>query len=274
MKDIKIFNSRQFGDIRTAGTSDEPLFCAADVCRALGYKNNRKAVADHCDKRDVTKRDTPTKNQFGRTVIQSVSFVNESGLYALIFGSKLETARQFKHWITSEVLPAIRKTGGYMVVSEQDSDAEIMARALLIAKDTITRRDQRIAELEAINRDQEDQLENNMLRIEVLNNQASYFQRILQCYGNLDVCQIAQDYGMSAVKFNKILRDLKVQYKQNQQWILYAPYKDKGYVHSRTIELENGYAVMQTQWTQKGRKFLYNILKRRGIMPLIEQQQQ
>lgn len=110
MNDIQIFNNPQFGEIRTAGTSEEPLFCAADICRALGYSNGRKAIADHCDEGDVTKRDTLTAGG-----VQNISFVNESGLYALIFGSKLDSAKQFKRWVTSEVLPSIRKTGTYSI---------------------------------------------------------------------------------------------------------------------------------------------------------------
>lgn len=109
MNELRIFNSPQFGEVRTMGTSSEPLFCAADICRALGYSNPRKAVADHCEEGDVTKRDTI--DNLGRT--QSVTFISESGMYALIFGSRLESARRFKHWVTGEVLPAIRKNGQY-----------------------------------------------------------------------------------------------------------------------------------------------------------------
>ena len=134
MNDIQIFNNPQFGDIRTTGTPDTPLFCAADICKALGYSNGRKAVADHCDEGDVTKRDTLTAGG-----MQSVTFVNESGLYALIFGSKLESAKQFKQWVTSEVLPAIRKTGGYLGGDDLD-DEQIMARALMVAQNTINRK--------------------------------------------------------------------------------------------------------------------------------------
>lgn len=109
-KEIQIFSNPQFGEIRTlADGANEPLFCAADVCKALGYTNPRKAVADHVDEGDVTKRDTI--DSLGRT--QIASFVNESGLYSLIFGSKLDSAKAFKKWVTSEVLPAIRKHGVY-----------------------------------------------------------------------------------------------------------------------------------------------------------------
>lgn len=112
MNEVKIFENPQFGQIRTAGTSDEPLFCASDICKALAYSNGRDAIARHCYEGDVVKRDTPTESG-----IQTMSFVNESGLYALIFGSKLETAKEFKHWVTSEVLPFIRKSGSYSIAN-------------------------------------------------------------------------------------------------------------------------------------------------------------
>lgn len=139
---LQVFNSPEFGAIRTAGTSEEPLFCAADICTALGYTNGRKAVTDHCDEGDVTKRYTLT--QGGN---QSITFVNESGLYALIFGSKLESAKAFKRWVTSEVLPTIRKTGGYTIpktyadalalAAEQAKAIEMQAAQLNEAKQHI-----------------------------------------------------------------------------------------------------------------------------------------
>ena len=119
--DIQIFQNEQFGIVRTAGTAEEPLFCAADLCRALGYNNGRDAIARHCDEGDVVKHDTPTTSG-----IQSMSFVNESGLYALIFGSKLESAKAFKKWVTSEVLPSIRKTGSYAVKNMSRKELALM----------------------------------------------------------------------------------------------------------------------------------------------------
>lgn len=116
MNEIQVFNNEQFGSIRTAGTAQEPIFCAADICRALGYSNGRKAISDHCDEGDVTKRDTPTSSG-----VQSMTFVNESGMYSLIFGSKLESAKQFKKWVTSEVLPTIRKHGAYATTATIES---------------------------------------------------------------------------------------------------------------------------------------------------------
>lgn len=109
MNEIKIFNSPQFGEIRTIEVSGQPMFCAADVCKALGYSNGRDAIAKHVESDDVAKCDTPTSSG-----IQTMSYVNESGMYSLIFGSKLPTAKAFKKWVTSEVLPSIRKHGAYM----------------------------------------------------------------------------------------------------------------------------------------------------------------
>lgn len=142
MSEIQIFNNPQFGEIRTlADEANEPLFCAADVCKALRYTNPRKAVADHVDEGDVTKRDTPTTSG-----VQTMTFVNESGLYSLIFGSKLDSAKAFKKWVTSEVLPAIRKTGGYIAAKADDTPEMIMARAILVAQDTIKKQSLRIEE--------------------------------------------------------------------------------------------------------------------------------
>lgn len=120
MGNIQVFNHPQFGDIRTTGTPDNPEFCAMDLCRALGYKNGRDALAKHVDDPDVAKRDMGVvtgKKADGTDAVQmvSASFVNESGMYSLVLGSTLPQAKQFKRWITSEVLPSIRKTGSYSV---------------------------------------------------------------------------------------------------------------------------------------------------------------
>lgn len=117
MNDIQIFNHPQFGSIRTTGTPDNPEFCAMDVCKALGYSNGRDAVAKHVDADDVAKRDTI--DTIGRN--QLLTYVNESGMYALVLGSKLKEAKKFKHWVTSEVLPSIRKHGAYMTETTIDS---------------------------------------------------------------------------------------------------------------------------------------------------------
>lgn len=117
MDELKIFSSPKFGQVRiiTDDASSELMFCANDVTDALGYTNGRDAIAKHVDEGDVAKRDTPIPNQYGTLVNQSVTYITESGVYSLIFGSKQERAKEFKHWVTSEVLPSIRKTGRYEV---------------------------------------------------------------------------------------------------------------------------------------------------------------
>ena len=140
MNDIQVFNSEQFGSIRTAGTAQEPIFCAADICRALGYSNGRKAISDHCDEGDVTKRDTPTSSG-----VQSMTFVNESGMYSLIFGSKLESAKQFKKWVTSEVLPSIRKHGMYATEATVESMLNDPENAILMLQAYQRERKERLA---------------------------------------------------------------------------------------------------------------------------------
>jgi anti-repressor protein len=140
MNDIQVFNSEQFGEIRTAGTAQEPIFCAADICRALGYSNGRKAISDHCDEGDVTKRDTPTSSG-----VQSMTFVNESGMYSLIFGSKLESAKQFKKWVTSDVLPSIRKHGMYATEATVENMLNDPENAILMLQAYQRERKERLA---------------------------------------------------------------------------------------------------------------------------------
>ena len=144
MNEIQIFKNQEFGAIRTMSNEQgDVMFCAKDVCGALGYNNSREALRKHVNGDDVTKRDTV--DSLGRK--NFASFINESGLYALILSSKLESARRFKHWVTSEVLPSIRKQGGYIAARPNESDEEILARALQIMQATLQRRDEQIARL-------------------------------------------------------------------------------------------------------------------------------
>ena len=144
MNEIQIFKNQEFGAIRTMSNEQgDVMFCAKDVCGALGYNNSREALRKHVNGDDVTKRDTV--DSLGRK--NFASFINESGLYALILSSKLESARRFKHWVTSEVLPSIRKQGGYIAARPNESDEEILARALQIMQATLQRREEQIARL-------------------------------------------------------------------------------------------------------------------------------
>lgn len=143
MNKIKVFENPEFGSIRTVEQDGEPWLAGKDVAAALGYSNPRDAISKHVDDEDkgVAKCDTLGGNQ-------NMTIINESGLYSLILSSRLPTAKKFKHWVTSEVLPSIRKTGGYISGQESMSDSELMAKALLVAQRQIEQRDARIAEMQ------------------------------------------------------------------------------------------------------------------------------
>ena len=143
MNKIKVFENPEFGSIRTVEQDGEPWLAGKDVAAALGYSNPRDAISKHVDDEDkgVAKCDTLGGNQ-------NMTIINESGLYSLILSSRLPTAKKFKHWVTSEVLPSIRKTDGYISGQENMSDSELMAKALLVAQRQINQRDARIAEMQ------------------------------------------------------------------------------------------------------------------------------
>ena len=235
---IQIFENSEFGAIRTMSNEQgEPLFCAKDVAMALGYNNGRDAIRRHVDEGDVAKHDTPTTSG-----IQPMLYVNESGLYALILSSKIDSARRFKHWVTSEVLPAIRKQGGYMVARTDESDEVIMARALQIMQATLERRDAEIA---------------------LLRPRADYADHVLDSISCFTVSQIAKELSMTGRELNRILCQRGIQYPQSGQYLLYAKYARRGYAQNRTFEYRkrNGDLVTHTYlvWTEMGREFIHKL---------------
>lgn len=258
---ITIFNNPQFGEIRTAGTADNPLFCLADLCRVLELRVD--GVTPRL-KKDGYNR-IGVIDSLGRE--QQALFVNEQNLYKVIMRSDKPQAEPFQDWVCGEVLPSIRKTGGYIATAPEMSDAEIMARAMTIAQNTIANRNARIQELENENTCQKQMI----ARMQKGND---YLNVILESKGTLATTQVAADYGMSAVSFNKRLKEMRIQRKVNGQWILYTEFMGKGYVHSKTIAFQHSDGRpdtrLSTEWTQRGRMFLYNALKEAGILPLIE----
>lgn len=130
MNSLQIFNSEEFGEIRTIEIDGKPYFVGTDVAKALGYSNPRKAILDHC--KGVTKRDTPTSSG-----VQSMSYINEGDLYRLIMKSKLPSAEKFESWVMDEVLPAIRKTGSYQKPMTLEEQLQIVAKGTLEAKEEI-----------------------------------------------------------------------------------------------------------------------------------------
>lgn len=256
MNELTVFENKDFGSIRTVQIDGQPYFVGKDIAEILGYSNTRKALIDHIDKDD--KKDGVTiRDAIGRE--QKSVCINESGLYSLILSSKLPSAKKFKHWVTSEVLPAVRQTGAYMT-------AETIEK-VLYNPDTIISIAQQLKALK-LEVSQKNQL------IGELKPKANYVDIILDNKGLVTITQIAKDYGMSGRRMNKLLYEFGVQYKQSGQWLLYSKYHDKGYTHSKTIDIVRGDGVpdvvMETKWTQKGRLFIYDLLKDNGIFPVIE----
>ena len=260
MNQIQIFQNQEFGAIRTLSNEQgEVMFCAKDVCDALKHTNSRRAIAKLVDEGDVTKRYTPTSSGD-----QLMTYINESGLYSLILFSKLESAKRFKHWVTSDVLPTIRKRGAFF--TNDALERAVREPDFLIKLASAIKHERQQKEMYAQKCTEQGET------IKQLEKQSAYVDYVLQSPGLLNINQIAQDYGISAQCLNSLLRQHLIQYKSNNQWILYAKYKDKGYVHSTTHILDNGIVVMHTQWTQKGRLFLYEQLKSWGFYPIMEQQ--
>lgn len=177
--EMQIFQSEEFGKVRIITIDDEPWFVGKDVAEALGYERTADAIRQHVESEDkgVGKIQTPGG-------IQSMTIINESGMYALIFESKLESAKRFKHWVTSEILPSIRKHGGYIAGQETMTDEELLSRALLVADSKIKERDRIIARQSA--------------EIEEMKPKVSYLDVILQNKSLVNTTTIAKDYGMTA----------------------------------------------------------------------------
>lgn len=244
MEAIQIFHNDQFGDIRTAGTPEHPLFNANDIAKMLGYSNSRDAINRHC--KGVVKCDTLTDGG-----IQSISFISESDVYRLVMRSKIPQAEQAQDWVVEEVLPAIRKQGGYMIASPEETPEQIMARALLLAQSTIDR-------IKEQNRLQSNELIQLAPKVD-------YFDTVLQSTSTYVTDQIAKELGMTAIALNKMLAILDVQFKRGEQWVLTAKYVGKGYTKTKTYT-HNGTdglpkTTMGTVWTEAGRKFIHDFLK-------------
>ena len=240
----QIFKNAEFGQIRTCMVDGETYFVGKDVATALGYKNTKDALMRHVDVEDKEGSGITTPSG-----IQPMVVINESGLYSLILSSKLDSAKRFKRWVTSEVLPAIRKNGRYEL-EQQVAKVEEQKRAL----------ENRNAYLEDVSAYQKPLTD--------------YARHILSSQQTVTVTQIAQDYGFGPVRFNELLMRLRIQHKVGGQWILYAPHVHRGYVQSFSsyyVKPDGEVQVkLHTRWTQAGRLFLYEELKKAGILPLIE----
>ena len=252
--EIILFKHEEFGEIRTLNIDGEPWFVGKDIAVALGYSAPRNAIQAHVDNEDKT---TALIQCTGSEYKSNAVIINESGLYSLILSSKLPSAKKFKHWVTAVVLPSLRKHGAYITAEtlhKTMSDPRELAKLLTTLADEQDKR----RKLEE---------ENAFLSVK-----ANYYDRILNSKNAVPVTQIAKDYGMSAIAFNKMLHEYGIQYPIRGSWVLYAEYANLGYTQSKTYQIGDDKAVMHTCWTQAGRIFLYNFLAERGIMPMCERE--
>lgn len=263
MNELKIFENPAFGSIRTTEDNGKVLFCGADVARALGYADTAKAIKTHCKENGWANR--PVIDRMGRE--QQAKFIDEGNLYRLITHSKLPEAEKFESWVFDDVLPSIRKHGMYATEELLDNPDF----AIKVFNELKAEREKRKALETTV--DVQKQL------IGELKPKADYTDLVLKSKTLLTTTQIAKDYGMSGKKFNKLLNELKIQYKTggyNKQWLLYSKYQDKGWTHSETIRFTRSDGredfVLETKWTQKGRLGLYQLLKAWGILPMIERE--
>ena len=299
-----VFENPEFGMVRTAtDEKGEPWFCAKDLCDVLGYKRATDAVRQHVRSSDTAKyRIARTvKNRFGVSEgkVQNVlmNFVNESGFYALVLGSKLSTAVKFKDWVTSVVLPQIRKTGGYIPVHEGESEEETIRNAEGILSATLKEKEMLLeqqrkligeqdVEIRRLNGVVDEQVVNiarkgeNIIHLEHqvdgLMPKAIYSDNVLDSVSCFTTTQVAKELGVTAQELNRSLCALHIQYYQSGQYMLYAEYAHMGLAKSRTRynafldsncdgrKEKMGKAVTHTYlvWTEKGRKFIHDLAHR------------
>ncbi len=241
MSDIRIFNNEEFGNVRTVTIDNEPWFVGKDVAEALGYSNINKAVSMHVDEYDKKVLDFKGFSQNGDNSklwsgndFSNKTIINESGLYALIFGSKLESAKRFKHWVTSEILPSIRKNGIYAtdnvidnILNNPDFGIELLTKL----------KEERAARVKAE--------QTNAILMHVNKTYA--------------VTEIAKELGLkSAIELNKLLAEMRIQYKINGTWVMYSDYSNLGYEEIKQEVLDNGRVIYHRRITQIGREFIMN----------------
>ena len=257
--EIKIFEHEQFGSVRTILIDGQPWFVGTDVAKALGYTKPHNALERHIDEDDSLKRGVI--DNIGRT--QNAIFINESGVYSLIFSSKLETAKQFKRWVTSEVLPSIRKYGMY--ATEQTID-NVLNGTEEAEKLFIQLKEEKLRTRE---------LENENMRLVEENDSLAEVVDFINMYDDesdlLNVSDIAIAYQMSAIEFNRLLCILGIQHRAYGTWMIAPEYENCGYVRTdkRPTFYGEGFFI-HTRWTHKGAAFLYNRLKENGILPVFD----
>lgn len=219
--EIQVFSNAELGEVRTTVIDGEVMFVGKDVAEILGYSNTKDAIATHVDEEDrsVIQR---SENTILEIPNRGLTVINESGLYSLILSSKMPNAKKFKHWVTAEVLPAIRKHGVY-AVDEVLQNPDVLIQALTELKkereekeklkDTVAVQNQQITEMTP---------------------KAGYYDVVLSCKDVISTTEIAKDYGWSAKKMNAYLHEKKIQFKQGKIWLLYRKYSEQGLTSTKT----------------------------------------
>ena len=226
MKELQVFNNEEFGKVRVVEIDNEPWIIGKDVAEILGYKNTRDALKNHVDEED----NAGVAIHDGRQN-REMTAINESGFYSLVLGSKLPGAKKFKRWVTSEVLPTIRKHGMY-------ATDELLNNPDLLIEVATKLKEERAARIAA-------EKERNKL----IHQSKLYTSS-----------EIAKELGMSsAAKLNKFLEEKKVQYKLNNTWLLYSEYSESGLASIKQQILDNGHVIYDRRWTGKGRDFILDL---------------
>ena len=260
------------------GSAQEPLFVASDIATMINHPNTSELIKLVDDDEKLTS----TILRSGQN--RQVWMLTENGLYEVLMQSRKPIAKQFKKGVKA-ILKEIRTNGGYIATTQEDTPELIMARALQVAQATIEKHNARISQLETENAEKSKAIEQAEEQVVQLSDtvasmkpKVDYCDIILQSKETVATTQIAQDYGMTAKAFNVLLRNFGIQHKIAGQWILYAPYLPLGYVQSESIPITHTDGRKTTKlfskWTQKGRLFLYEELKKHNVLPLIERKEE
>ena len=248
MQDFQMFNFEN-REVRMHMVDGDPWFVGKDVADVLGYSETNAMT------RRLNDDDFISVKLSGMNM-KSV-LINESGLYAAVMGSKLDSSRKFQRWVSKEVIPSIRKHGGYLT-PEKIEEALLNPDTLIqLATNLKEERTQRLLAEPRVNE---------------LQPKADYYDSILKNKSLMTISVIAKNYGMSAKGMNTLLHDLGVQYNHSGTWLMYSKHQNKGYTHTEMIPVQGSEKLVpSTKWTQKGHIFIYELLKSNGVLPLIEQ---
>lgn len=269
MNEMIVFKSEEFGEIRTSKTKDgEPLFCLSDICKALGLVNASSVKKGLQSGGLYTIEVTDCRiNQYGKPypLLVPLKFISEPNFYLCVFRSRKPEAIRFQNWVCSDVLPSIRRSGGYITIEPEDTDKTLIERSLCVIRGLLNRKDYlltglqvRLRRLLTVNKSL--QRENNGLR-----SKAVYADKVLDSVSCFTTTQIAKELGITAKELNRYLCERRVQYRQSGQYLLYALFARRGFARSRThgYHDEDGrYCTrLYLVWTEKGRQFIHSLFE-------------